>query len=67
MSKEMNWKHIHDINTFSCSDNEVFLSGKDEDGENITIIFSAFELLSWIGKDEIEYIKKQTIKHIEQL
>ncbi len=65
--KEIIYKHIHDINTFSCSDNEVFLSGKDEDGENITIIFSAFELLSWISKDEIEYIKKQTIKHIEQL
>jgi len=67
MSKEMNFKNIHDINTFHCSDNEVFLSGKDEDGEDITIVFSAFELLSWISKDEIEYIKKQTIKHINQL
>tara|TARA_R110002020_G_scaffold49786_2_gene141400 strand:+ start:3094 stop:3297 length:204 start_codon:yes stop_codon:yes gene_type:complete len=67
MSKEINWKHIHDINTFSCSDNEVYLSGRDEEGEEITLVFSAFEFLSWIGKEEIEYIKKQTIKHIEEL
>ena len=67
MSKEMNFKHIHDLNTFSCSDNEIYLSGRDENGEDITLIFSAFEFLSWIGKDEIEYIKKQTIKHIKQL
>mgnify|MGYP003109974834 CR=1 FL=1 len=67
MSKEINWKHIHDINTFSCSDNEVYLSAKDEEGEEITLVFSAFEFLSWIGKDEIEYIKEQTIKHIKEL
>jgi|TARA_R110000824_G_scaffold400246_1_gene607352 hypothetical protein len=65
--KEMNWKHIHDINTFSCSDNEVYLSGKDEDGEDITLVFSAFEFLSWIDSQTINYIKEQTIKHIKQL
>jgi len=63
----MNFKNIHDINTFSCVDNEVYLSGKDENGEDTTIIFSAFEFLSWIGKDDIEYIKKQIIKHIKRL
>ena len=63
----MIYKNIHDINTFSCADNEVYLSGKDEDGEDITIVFSAFEFLSWIGKDEIKYIKEQTIKHIKRL
>ena len=67
MSKEINWKHIHDINTFSCSDNEIYLSGRDEEGEDITLVFSAFEFLSWIGKDEIKYIKQQTIKHIKEL
>ena len=65
--KEIKWVNIHDINTFSCSDNEIYLSGLNEDGEDITIVFSAFEFLSWIGKDEIKYIKKQTIKHIKQL
>tara|TARA_R100001163_G_C5067694_1_gene207015 strand:+ start:3868 stop:4068 length:201 start_codon:yes stop_codon:yes gene_type:complete len=65
--KEMKWKHLHDINTFSCSDNEVYLSGKDENGDDTTIVFSAFEFLSWITKDEIKYMKEQTIKHIREL
>lgn len=63
----MKWKHLHDINTFSCSDNEVYLSGKDENGDDTTIVFSAFEFLSWITKDEIKYMKEQTIKHIREL
>tara|TARA_R100000781_G_scaffold51321_1_gene33817 strand:- start:622 stop:822 length:201 start_codon:yes stop_codon:yes gene_type:complete len=65
--KDMKWKHLHDINTFSCSDNEVYLSGKDENGDDTTIVFSAFEFISWISNDEIKYIKNQTIKHIKQL
>tara|TARA_R100000458_G_C8228847_1_gene211138 strand:+ start:792 stop:992 length:201 start_codon:yes stop_codon:yes gene_type:complete len=65
--KEMKWKHIHDINTFSCSDNEVYLSGKDEHGNDTTIVFNAFEFISWISNDEIKYIKEQTIKHINSL
>jgi hypothetical protein len=60
----MKYKNIHDINTFSCSDNEVYLSGTDENGEDITIILSAFELLEWL---DMKYIKKQTIKYIKEL
>ena len=65
--KEMKYTHIHDINTFSCSDNEIYLSGRNEEGEDITVVFSAFEFLSWIGSDEIKYIKEQTIKHVKEL
>ena len=65
--KEMKFTHIHDINTFSCSDNEIYLSGRNEEGEDITVVFSAFEFLSWIGSDEIKYIKEQTIKHVKEL
>ena len=60
----MIYKNLHDINTFSCSDNEVYLSGTDEEGEDLTIVLNAFELLEWL---DIKYIKKQTIKHIKQL
>ena len=67
MREEINFKHIHDLHTFQCVDNEVYLSGLDEYGEDITLVFSAFEFLSWIGKDEIKYIKDQTIKHIKTL
>ena len=60
----MKYKNLHDINTFACSDNEVMLSGTDEQGEDFTIVLSAFELLEWL---DIKYIKKQTIKYIKQL
>ena len=60
----MIYKNLHDINTFACSDNEVYLSGKDENGKDLTIILNAFELLEWL---DIKYIKKQTIKHINNL
>ncbi len=65
--KEMKWMHLHDINTFSCSDNEIYLSGKDENGDDATLVLSAFEFLSWIDKQAIKHIKEQTIKHIKQL
>ena len=48
MSKEMNWMHLHDINTFSCSDNEVYLSGTDEEWLDI----------KYIKKQTIKYIKQ---------
>ena len=60
----MKYKNLHDINTFACSDNEVYLSGTDENGKDFTIVLNAFELLEWL---DIKYIKKQTIKYIKQL
>lgn len=60
----MKYKNLHDINTFSCSDNEVYLSGIDEEGKDFTIVLNAFELLEWL---DIKYIKKQTIKYIKGL
>tara|TARA_R100001594_G_scaffold102211_1_gene136767 strand:+ start:564 stop:746 length:183 start_codon:yes stop_codon:yes gene_type:complete len=60
----MIYKNLHDINTFSCSDNEVYLSGLDEDGNEFTIVLNAFELLEWL---DMKYIKKQTLKYIEKL
>ena len=60
----MKFKNLHDINTFSCSDNEVYLVGKDEHGKDFTIVLNAFELLEWV---DIKYIKKQTIIYIKEL
>ena len=58
---------IHDINTFACTeDNELYLGGKNEHGEDITIVFNAIEVLEWVGT-EIPYIKEQTIKYINNL
>jgi|TARA_R100001443_G_C3356032_1_gene177975 hypothetical protein len=63
-SKERQFKNIHDINTFQCVENEVYLGGTDENGEDITIVFSTFELLEWL---EISYMKEQLIKYINEL
>ena len=58
---------IHDINTFACTkDNELYLGGKNEDGEDITIVFNAIEFLEEIVH-HIPYIKEQTIKYINNL
>jgi len=59
-------KRLNDIDTFQCADNELYLRGKDENGEDFTIVFDAFDFLRWIDKEQIEYIKKQTIKYIKQ-
>ena len=60
----MEYKNLHDINTFSCSDNEIYLSGTDENGDELTIVLNAFEILEWL---DIKFIKKQTIKYIKKL
>lgn len=57
-------KSLHDINSFACSDNEVYLSGLDEYGNDFTIVLNAFELLEWL---DINYIKKKTLTYIEKL
>ena len=59
-------KRLHEINTFQCVDNELYLRGKDEMGEDLTICFDAFNFLEWIDKEQIEYIKEQTIKYIQK-
>jgi len=59
-------KRLHEINTFQCVDNELYLRGKDEMGEDFMICFDAFNFLEWIDKEQIEYIKEQTIKYIQK-
>ena len=59
-------KNIHDLTTFHCigENNEVFISGKDENGENITLVFNAFEFIDTV---DIEHIKTKVISYIENL
>jgi hypothetical protein len=61
---QMKWKNIHDIETFQCHRNEVYLGGKDELGENITIVLNTMELLEWL---DIKGMKEQLIKYIKEL
>lgn len=60
----MKYKNLHEINTFHCKDNEVYLSGKDEAGKEFTIVIDTIELLEWL---DIRYMKKQALKYIDKL
>lgn len=58
-------KRLHDINTFmSTEDNETYLVGRDEHGNNLTMVFDTIELLEWI---DIKYMKDQCKKYINNL
>ena len=59
-------KRLHEINTFQCVDNEIYLRGKDEHSKDFTLSFDAFNFLEWIDSEQIEYIKKQLIKYIQE-
>lgn len=64
MNKDIK-KRLNDINTFmSTIDNETYLVGTDEYGEEFTIIFNTIELLEWM---DIIYMKKQSKKYINEL
>ena len=63
----MIYKRLNDINTISCNDNELLLSGTDEYGNDMTITFDAINFLQWLDKDTMSCIKEQTIKYIEEL
>ena len=59
----MSYKNIHDICSFmSTDDNETYLSGTDENGEEITLVFNTIELLEWLN---VPYMKKITLKYIK--
>jgi len=60
-------KRMHDINTFQAHENEVYLRGRDENGDDFTICFDSYEFVDWINKEQIEYIIKQLIKYIKKL
>tara|TARA_R100000781_G_C4070098_1_gene124178 strand:+ start:566 stop:748 length:183 start_codon:yes stop_codon:yes gene_type:complete len=57
-------KNLHEINTFACSNNEIYLVGKDEEGKEFTLVLNGIEVLEWL---DINYIKKQTLKYIQEL
>jgi hypothetical protein len=60
------YKNLHNINTFQCVDNELYLRGNDEDGNDFTICFDTFDFLEWIDKEKMNYIKEQLTKYINK-
>ena len=49
-------KRLNNINTFQASeDNETFLVGTDENGEELTMVFNTVErLLEWLAIDHMK-------------
>jgi len=66
LEKEMIHKRLHEINSFQCVRNELYLVGKDEMGNDFTLCFDAFNFLEWIDKEHIEYIKQKVIEYVEE-
>lgn len=57
-------EYIHDLNTFQCCDNEVYLRGIDNKGGDILLVFPADEILSWV---DIGYIREKVVKHYQTI
>lgn len=55
------------LNTFMVHKTELCLRGEDENGEDLTMWFDAFEFIQWIDHKQIEYIKERLIEHIKEI
>ena len=58
-------KRMNDINTFQAHENELYLRGTDEYGNDFQICFDSYNFLEWIDTEHLKYIKKQLIKYIK--
>lgn len=65
-SKEVLFKIMDDISSFQVYKNDIYLRGKDEDGNIFQICFDSYNFLQWIDSEQLEYIKEQLIKHIKE-
>lgn len=58
-------KRLNDINTFQATeDNETYLVGTDENGEQFTIIFNTIGLLEWLPVDHMKQMSKKYINNL---
>ena len=58
-------KRMNNINTFQAHENEVCLRGTDEYGKDFTVWFDSYDFLGWIDKEQLDYIKEQLTKYIQ--
>ena len=62
---ELIHKAMHSINTFQAHENEVYLRGKDEYGNDFQVVFDSYDFLTWIDTEHLAYIKQKLIEYIE--
>ena len=65
-SEEVLFKIMEDIRSFQVYKNDIYLRGKDEQGNIFQICFDSYNFLQWIDSEQLEYIKKQLTKYIKQ-
>jgi hypothetical protein len=58
-------KRMNDINTFQAHENEVCLRGTDEYGKDFTVWWDSYDFINWIDKEQLDYIKEQLTKYIQ--
>lgn len=63
MKNEPLVKTLHDIHTLYHHDNETSIIGRDENGNEFTIIIPTYELFQWVKTDEL---KESLIKYIKE-
>ena len=59
---ELIHKRMNDINTFQAHENEVYLRGTDEYGQDFQICFDSYNFLEWIDTENLKYIKKHFVR-----
>ena len=58
-------KNLHDINSMYNSDHgETILVGSDENGDELHLTISTYELIHWIDKEDL---KESLIKYIQKI
>jgi len=65
-SEDVLFKIMDDISSFQVYKNDIYLRGKDEDGNIFQICFDSYNFLQWIDSEQLEYIKEQLTKYIKQ-
>jgi len=65
-ANELIHKRMNDINTFQAHENEVYLRGTDEYGKDFQICFDSYNFIEWIDSEQLEYIKQQLTKYINE-
>tara|TARA_R100001530_G_scaffold125130_1_gene93530 strand:- start:1065 stop:1325 length:261 start_codon:yes stop_codon:yes gene_type:complete len=73
---KMEFRHIWDMHTFQCHENEVYMGGYyyEDNGtkKDITLVFTTHQFLNWLEgpetiKEKVEYMKEQLIKYIKEI
>ena len=62
--KNIKMKRLNIEGFMSTADNETYLTGTDENGNDFQVIFSTIELLEWL---DIDYMKEKAKEYINNL